>query len=68
MGGRNGRSPAPSANTAAKGASRIRFSGRLDGHALRVGRYRLTATPAHGKAHTVTFTVIAAPKHRAAHP
>jgi Tol biopolymer transport system component len=49
-----------------KGANRVHFSGRLKGHALRLARYRLTATPVHGKPHTATFTVVAAPKHRAA--
>jgi hypothetical protein len=46
------------------GRNSVHFSGRLRGHALRAGRYRLTATPARGKARTVTFTVLAAPQHR----
>jgi hypothetical protein len=35
------------------GANRVRFPG----HGLRAGRYRLTAAPASGRAHTITFTV-----------
>jgi Tol biopolymer transport system component len=36
-----------------------RFKGRLRGRVLRAGRYLLIATPAHGRARTVRFTVLA---------
>ncbi len=45
-----------------RSANRVRFSGRLKGHALKLGRYRVTATPAHGRARTATFTVVPAPR------
>lgn len=50
-----------------KGRTTIKFSGKLGRRALARGSYRLTATPAGGKAHTLTFAVVAAPKpkHRA---
>jgi Tol biopolymer transport system component len=51
--------------SAKRGRNSVRFAGRLKGHTLRPGRYRLTATPARGKARTVTFTVLATPKPKA---
>ena len=50
-----------------KGRTTVRFSGKLGRKALARGNYRLTATPAGGKARTLTFAVVAAPKpkHRA---
>jgi hypothetical protein len=50
-----------------KGRTTVRFSGKLGRTTLARGNYRLTATPAGGKAHTLTFAVVAAPKpkHRA---
>jgi hypothetical protein len=44
------------------GSNTIAFSGKLGRKALAPGRYRLTATPAGGKARTVTFVVVKAPK------
>jgi hypothetical protein len=41
-----------------------RFSGRLAGEAITRGSYRVTATPAHGKART---TRLAAPGRRTRH-
>lgn len=43
--------------TGRSGANSVRFDGRLGGRALAPGRYRLTLTPAGGRATTVTFTV-----------
>jgi len=50
-----------------KGRTTVTFSGKLGRRTLARGSYRLTATPAGGKAHTLTFAVVAAPKpkHRA---
>ncbi len=50
-----------------KGRTTAKFSGKLGRRALARGSYRLTATPTGGKAHTLTFAVVAAPKpkHRA---
>jgi len=45
-----------------KGRTTFAFSGKLGRRALARGSYRLTATPAGGKAHTLTFAVVAAPK------
>jgi CSLREA domain-containing protein len=39
------------------GANRLHFTGRIGGHALKKGRYRLTATPKGGKPVTVSFTI-----------
>jgi Tol biopolymer transport system component len=39
------------------GANSVRFSGRIGRRALVPGRYRLTATPLHGRPRTVRFTV-----------
>jgi Tol biopolymer transport system component len=44
------------------GANTIGFSGRIGKRALKPGRYRLTATPSRGKARTVRFVVVKAPK------
>ena len=49
------------------GRNHVGFAGKLRGKTLRIGRYRLTATPASARARTTAFTVIAAPKHRRAH-
>jgi hypothetical protein len=46
------------------GANRLRFRGRVRGAALKVGRYRVTATPVGGTARTVGFTIVPAPRHR----
>jgi hypothetical protein len=47
------------------GTNTVRFSGRLARKALPRGSYRVTATPAHGKARTTRFTVIGPPtRHR----
>ncbi len=43
--------------TGRSGANSVRFDGRLGGRVLAPGRYRLTLTPAGGRATTVTFTV-----------
>lgn len=51
--------------SAKRGRNSVRFSGKLKGHALRAGRYRLTATPAGGQARTATFTVLATAKRSA---
>jgi Tol biopolymer transport system component len=50
-----------------KGRTTVEFGGKLGRRPLARGSYRLTATPAGGKARTLTFTVVAAPKpkHRA---
>jgi hypothetical protein len=40
------------------GPNTILFLGRVNGKALRAGRYRLTATPVGGKARTVRLTVL----------
>ena len=49
------------------GPNQLRFPGRLNRKALRVGGYRLTATPAHGRPRATTFTVLAAPKTKRSH-
>jgi hypothetical protein len=46
------------------GANTVKFSGRIGRRALAPGSYRLTATPLHGKARTVRFVVVKAPKPR----
>jgi hypothetical protein len=43
------------------GVNRIRFSGRIGRRVLAPGRYRWTATPLHGRAHSARFTVLWAP-------
>ena len=40
------------------GTNTVRFLGRLGGHQLAPGSYRLTATPAHGKRQSVRLTVL----------
>jgi hypothetical protein len=40
------------------GADAVRFIGRLHGKVLAPGRYLLVATPAHGRARSVRFTVL----------
>jgi hypothetical protein len=40
------------------GANTVLFLGRVGGKPLRQGRYRLTATPAGGKARSVLLTVL----------
>ena len=40
------------------GTNTVRFLGRLGGHQLAPGSYRLTATPAHGKRLSVRLTVL----------
>jgi len=44
------------------GANTVKFTGKLGRKALAPGSYRLTATPLHGVARTVRFTVVKAPK------
>jgi Tol biopolymer transport system component len=44
------------------GADTVKFSGKLGRKALAPGSYRLTATPLHGRAVSVRFTVVKAPK------
>ncbi len=39
------------------GANKLHFGGKLNGKRLPKGHYRLTATPAGGKAHSTTFTI-----------
>jgi hypothetical protein len=43
---------------AAGGPNSLRYSGRLNGHRLRPGRFRLTATPRGGEARTARFTIV----------
>jgi hypothetical protein len=49
-------------HTATSGANRLHFSGRLNGHKLKPGRYTLVATPTSrgktGRAIKVTFRII----------
>jgi hypothetical protein len=40
------------------GAVKLTFSGRIKGHKLPPGRYRLTATPTGGQAKTAWFTIV----------
>jgi hypothetical protein len=47
------------------GANAVAFSGKLGPRALAPGSYRLTATPLHGRAVSVRFTVVRAPKQKA---
>jgi len=48
------------------GANRIRFSGRIGRRALAPGAYRWTATPLHGRPRAGRFTIVRAPRPRAA--
>jgi hypothetical protein len=43
------------------GANTVKFAGKLGRKALAPGSYRLTATPLHGRAVSVRFTVVKAP-------
>ena len=45
-----------------QGVNRVKFAGKLGRKALKPGRYRLTATPLHGRGRTVGFVVVKAPK------
>jgi Tol biopolymer transport system component len=56
-----GRLP-PAQSSLHAGSNTVKFSGKLGGKTLARGRYRLTATPAGGVAHSVTVTVVKAPK------
>jgi len=45
-----------------KGVNRVAFSGKLGRRTLAPGSYRLVATPLHGTARTVRFTIVRAPR------
>jgi Tol biopolymer transport system component len=40
------------------GANKVRFGGKLNGRQIRLGRYRLTATPTSGRGHSVRVTAV----------